>query len=273
LVKQNQFVKDFNHFVGEQMSRKYTGYDKAAAGRRQGMENFIRSVVFLSGGGLWNNGSFVVRPMRGKPDMSVHATGRAVDFSWRKMPSGSGKNGYGQYPKAAEWMEFFAQHAEALDIEAIFDYNPRPWGRGWRCDRNSWSVYTKKAFSGAPGGDWIHIEIGNKYADDPTYYEKKFTELFKGLTSDKIKPSPSVQSAPPATKPAPPAKFAYPGVPVRRGSKGDPVRVVQARLDAFVDGDFGPKTEAAVKGWQAKNPSAGPADGVVGPRTWKAMFG
>jgi hypothetical protein len=255
------------------MSRKYTGYDKAAAGRRAGMNNFIESVVFLSGGGLWNNGSFVIRPMRGKPDMSVHATGRAVDFSWRKMPSGSGRNGYGQYDKAATWMEFFAQNADVLDIEAVFDYWPRPFGRGWRCDRNAWSVYTKRAFSGSPGGDWIHVEIGNKYADNPNYYQETFTRLLTGFTADKIKPAPSAQAAPPPVAPSKPVVFKYPGTPVRRGSKGDPVRVVQARLDAFVDGDFGPKTEAVVKVWQSRNPSAGPADGVVGPRTWKAMFG
>ena len=255
------------------MSRKYTGYDKTASAKRSGMENLIRTINFLSGGGLWNNGSLVVRPMRGKPNMSVHATGRATDLSWRKMPSGSGRNGYGQYEPAVQWMEFLAQHADVLDIEAIFDYYNKPFGRGWRCDRGSWTVYTKRAFSGAPGGDWIHIEIGNKYADDPTYYEKKLTDLFQGLTVDKIKPAASVQADPPSAPKGQPGKYPYPGTALRLGSKGDAVRTMQARIDAHVDGDFGPKTDAAVKKWQTANPSAGPADGVVGPKTWKAMFG
>jgi hypothetical protein len=255
------------------MARKYTGYDRTATRKRAGMENLIRTISFLSGGGLWNNGSLVVRPMRGKPDMSVHATGRAVDLSWRKMPSGSGINGYGNYGRAVEWMEFLAQHAEVLDIEAIFDYHNQPFGRGWRCDRGTWTVYTKRAFSGAPGGDWIHIEIGNKYADNPAFYEKKFTELFQGLTVEKIKPAPSVKADPPVAPPAKPQKYPYPGKPLRLGTKGDVVRILQARIDTHIDGDFGRMTDAAVRRWQAANPSAGPSDGVVGPRTWKAMFG
>ena len=253
------------------MSRPYTGYDRTATGKRAGLENLIRTIGFLSGGGLWNNGSLVVRPMRGKPNMSVHATGRATDLSWRKMPN---RNGYGSYEPAVEWMEFFAQNAEVLDIEAIFDYFPKPFGRGWRCDRESWTVYTKRAFGGAPGGDWIHIEIGNKYADDPTFYERKISELFTGLKAgDKITPATSAQAEPPVAAAASPVRLPYPGVSLRNGSKGHSVRAVQARVDAFVDGDFGAKTEAAVCRWQAANPVAGPADGVVGPKTWKAMFG
>lgn len=255
------------------MNRKYTGYDKSATGRRVGMEDLIRSINFLSGGGLWNNGSLVVRPMRGKPNMSVHATGRAVDLSWRKMPSGSGKNGYGTYAPAVEWMEFLANNATELEIEAIFDYFNKPFGRGWRCDRNSWTVYNKRAFSGAPGGDWIHIEISNKYADDPTFYQNKISQLLKGVT--KIVPTaPSVKADPPpvTTKPVK-ATFPYPGTVLRKGSEGDSVRVLQAGIGAHVDGDFGAKTEAAVKAFQTRNPSAGPVDGVVGPRTWKAIFG
>ena len=53
------------------------------------------------------------------------------------------------------------------------------------------------------------------------------------------------------------------------GSKGDEVKEIQEVVGVKADGDFGPKTEDAVKKWQAKN-SLTP-DGVVGPKTWKAM--
>lgn len=69
----------------------------------------------------------------------------------------------------------------------------------------------------------------------------------------------------------------YPGKAVRRGDpRTEMVRLVQDRLVArgfslVVDGDFGPKTEAAVKLVQTRFGLS--ADGSVGPVTWSALFG
>lgn len=64
---------------------------------------------------------------------------------------------------------------------------------------------------------------------------------------------------------------------VKRGSTGSAVVGLQKGLRTFggpgsptdpgpADGDFGPRTEAAVKAYQAQHTLAN--DGVVGPRTW-----
>jgi peptidoglycan hydrolase-like protein with peptidoglycan-binding domain len=71
--------------------------------------------------------------------------------------------------------------------------------------------------------------------------------------------------------PGPALVFAYPGTPVRLGSKGDAVKLVQAVVGATPDGDFGSVTERRVRDWQARNGLL--ADGVVGAVTWKKMFG
>ncbi len=57
---------------------------------------------------------------------------------------------------------------------------------------------------------------------------------------------------------------------LRRGSRGDAVRELQQALNARgarleVDGDFGPRTEAAVRDFQRRTGAA--VDGVVGPQT------
>jgi peptidoglycan hydrolase-like protein with peptidoglycan-binding domain len=69
-------------------------------------------------------------------------------------------------------------------------------------------------------------------------------------------------------------------VPVLRGSQGEAVRGVQSQFQARnlsgdpskglqIDGIFGPKTDAAVRGFQD---AAGlVADGIVGPSTWNAL--
>ena len=83
-------------------------------------------------------------------------------------------------------------------------------------------------------------------------------------------PDGSVQATPAPSAPAA-MKFDYPGTPVKKGSKGDAVKLVQAIVGAKPDGDFGPGTESKVKAWQLSN--ALTADGVIGPVTWSKMFG
>jgi peptidoglycan hydrolase-like protein with peptidoglycan-binding domain len=61
-----------------------------------------------------------------------------------------------------------------------------------------------------------------------------------------------------------------------KGSKGGGVTTVQRLLiimgynPGIADGDFGPKTEAAVKEYQARNGLT--ADGVVGKLTWEKLL-
>lgn len=62
---------------------------------------------------------------------------------------------------------------------------------------------------------------------------------------------------------------------VRKGDSQHPVRTLQHLLRArkhnvAVDGDFGPKTDAAVRAFQKKSKLS--VDGVVGPNTWAALI-
>lgn len=56
---------------------------------------------------------------------------------------------------------------------------------------------------------------------------------------------------------------------LKLGSKGENVKILQRFLKLKDDGDFGPKTETAVKTWQKDNGLKD--DGFVGPKTWEAM--
>jgi len=245
------------------MSRPYTGWDRDAAGRRAGLEKLVDLCEQYFG--VWNNGTWGVRNKRGKSSKSVHGTGRAADLSWRGAPH----RGTGNYHDAVRMMDFLTRPnvADALGIEAVFDYYPKPYGRGWKCDRAAWQVYAKPAFSGAPGGDWVHVEISNEHADDPNYINHWFLHFVGQLP---VSPAPA-----PATAPAPaPAEASpirrYPGRPVKRGSRGENVKLVQQVVGATPDGKFGPKTEQAVKAWQNANGRL--PDGIVGPKTWASML-
>ena len=58
---------------------------------------------------------------------------------------------------------------------------------------------------------------------------------------------------------------------IQRGSKGKAVKILQIILgDLEVDGSFGPATQAATLAFQKAHGLT--VDGVVGPKTWRALF-
>lgn len=56
---------------------------------------------------------------------------------------------------------------------------------------------------------------------------------------------------------------------LRRNAKGDLVKQIQAKLGVEQVGNFGPKTEAAVRAFQRAHNMV--PDGIVGPKTWAAL--
>jgi hypothetical protein len=156
--------------------KTYTGNkDGVAAGERPGLTELIKHLVYLSEGALWNNGTFVNRPMRGSKNLSVHATGRAVDLSYRKTPTKGRRKGR-QYGKHIA--EFLVRHSDELGIEMVLDYFPKPHGRGYNWTRGTWQKYTKPTIHGAPGGDWIHVELSPAWADSKQKVRDSFLKIF-----------------------------------------------------------------------------------------------
>jgi hypothetical protein len=154
--------------------RKYTGFDRVADGYLAGTERFKNMVLFLHGGKLKNYGSFQVRKINGSDQMSVHATGRAIDFGYTNREDG------------LAFVDFLVRNAEAFGIEAIHDYKFGAWGRAWRCDRNDWKVYTKKTIG--RGGNWIHVELSPAVAKDAGYVDAVFQCLLSPLPPSQILP-------------------------------------------------------------------------------------
>ena len=156
-------------------ARPYIGNsDGPATGPRAGMNEFIKQVIHHSGGALWNNGSYDRRDMKGKPgNLSVHATGRAVDLSYR----GSARHPQASRKSALPFVEKLVANANELGIQMVIDYFPS-FGRAWKCDRQAWKKYSKPTVSGAPGGDWFHIEISPQAADSVIFVKAAFLKVF-----------------------------------------------------------------------------------------------
>ncbi len=78
-------------------------------------------------------------------------------------------------------------------------------------------------------------------------------------------PAPVLIPAVEPPKPGAPA----PRPTIRRGAKGDLAMQVQSKVGVIVDGDFGRKTEAALRDFQRTHGLV--PDGIVGPKTWRAL--
>jgi peptidoglycan hydrolase-like protein with peptidoglycan-binding domain len=99
---------------------------------------------------------------------------------------------------------------------------------------------------------------------DPSFDMDLFRKSITAILSGNA-PPPNII---PAAEPASPA--GAPGRPtLRRGANNDLVKVVQSKVGVAQDGDFGAKTEAAVREFQRKHGLA--PDGIVGPKTWAAI--
>ena len=246
--------------------RPYTGFDGIGK-RRPGTDTFVRAIQKHTDGGLWNLGTYVVRPMRGKRTMSVHATGRAIDLSRRKTTQHDGSSR--DYLLAV--CDWFTDNADEIGLELLCDYqwtgrlpNGQPAAaRVWKCDRVAWKAQTPGSIMYGGSGDWLHIELDAHHANT--------TDWIPGIVA--TMPTPG---APPPVPPEPEEPPAYSGRPSKEGSTGKQVETIQRQLRAKgydcgnPDGKFGPRTDAAVRQYQMDHGLL--VDGIVGPKTWASLF-
>jgi peptidoglycan hydrolase-like protein with peptidoglycan-binding domain len=123
----------------------------------------------------------------------------------------------------------------------------------------------------------LHFELSPEMANNPAKFQAAWDALpapGSVATAGRqiIKPNPAKvvnDGGRPAPAPTP-AGPAFPGA-LDVGSKGESVKLVQAKVGAKTDGDFGPATGRSVSAWREAN---GFSKGTkVGPKVWKAMFG
>lgn len=123
----------------------------------------------------------------------------------------------------------------------------------------------------------VEVVFVDSVTDSETY-EEEFaaicSELASALSGKKIGAEPPVEeideTEPPLVVEIPEEE---PGRPtLGLGDEGDHVVQVQTLLGVFpADGDFGPITDAAVRGYQAAYGEGVTSDGIVGPKTWAAL--
>jgi hypothetical protein len=192
------------------------------------------------------------RPIRGGSSASMHNWGMAWD--WRWADPGPGRQA------ADEVIEYAISSSGRLGIQAVHDYvNARYWknNAGWRTARSS-----PETGFGQPWSQWLHIERTWEAANRPEPID---------LSASSADPSGTDNAG---------TRFegALPTGPLRQGDKGADVARIQDFLRSagfadftISDGEFGPRTEAAVRAAQTAFAAKGwytlSIDGIWGPGT------
>ena len=170
-------------------------------------------------------------------------------FRGRGLKQLTGRDNYTRFAKdynmtaeqAAEWLET----KEGALASALWFWNTNKLNA--IADTADVAALTKKINGG-------NIGLADRQA--------RYTKAMAALGGKVSAPAPAPAKAP--------AKVASVET-LRKGSKGEGVKKMQAALRITADGDFGPGTEAALKKWQARNGLT--ADGIAGPRTLAKLLG
>jgi hypothetical protein len=141
-----------------------------------GMATWVRLCCKHSDGSLWNNGIFVNRDMQTNPASSA-TTLEGSQPTCRTV--GNHQNAVGKTAAKCRcaYINKLLQNADTLGIELVIDYAQ---SRSWRCDRGTWQI------GKFPSGDWYHIEVNARLANDPEATKQAFQAVFR----------PSPQTAP-----------------------------------------------------------------------------
>jgi peptidoglycan hydrolase-like protein with peptidoglycan-binding domain len=107
------------------------------------------------------------------------------------------------------------------------------------------------------------------------YYNRAKQVLNKDDAVDASAPAATPAAVPSASPADAGQSPAYPGTPLRQGSRGAGVQTMQQQLVVLgyaigVDGNFGPGTRSAVMDFQGKKGLTN--DGCCGPATWAALW-
>jgi hypothetical protein len=118
----------------------------------------------------------------------------------------------------------------------------------------------------AQRSDWPRVSSG-LYATG--YYEGFGKNSAERISNHLRSLTKAIAAADNAVAPALPV-VGVPDVVLRRGARGEAVKLLQRELQLAADGLFGAITEAALRVYQSDHGLLG--DGICGPKTWAALF-
>jgi hypothetical protein len=184
-------------------------------------------------------GCYNPRPIRGGTAWSSHAFGAAIDWGYGERHKGPGRQ-----VMLEQVLPWLIANAQLLGVQQIHDYGGNRYWQNYR----GWIMRPP----GQGPNDSLHIETDAK------------SWALNTSISARLKPETAASlNKPPRT--------------LKRGSTGVEVKRLQTELATLgyyllnIDGKFGPRTEEALKAYQAANGLK--VDGLFGPKSRAKLYG
>jgi hypothetical protein len=201
--------------------------------------------------------------IHGRPDLNgpLSQLGLGRDGTWYVIAAGRCN-----HAGSGSWNNITTGNTNFIGIEAEHTGSPAdPWPPvQMDAYRRGVAAILKHAHLDA-GSCAGHKEFAPRRKTDPTF---DMNEFRAGVAAFLTGTAPTPVLIPAEEPPAQPGGAA--GRPtLRRGDSGPLVKDVQRKLGVRADGNFGARTEAAVRAFQRSRAMV--PDGIIGPKTWAAL--
>lgn len=181
----------------------------------------------------------IVTKAKGNTYSSMHQWGVAFDFYLKMDVDGDGSVSDDAFNNSAELFNKVGKIGQSIGLE---------WGGAWKSMK-----------------DLPHFQLPN-WGSTPAKLKRLYGTPEKFMATWKKKGQTVTESNKITTTTK--ESEDYNMKTIKKGSKGNAVKVWQIIIGAAADGIFGSGTESATKTWQSKHGLA--ADGIVGKMSWKA---
>lgn len=181
----------------------------------------------------------IVTKAKGNTYSSMHQWGVAFDFYLKMDVDGDGSVSDDAFNNSTELFNKVGKIGQSIGLE---------WGGAWKSMK-----------------DLPHFQLSN-WGSTPAKLKRLYGTPEKFMATWKKKGQTVTESNKITTTTK--ESEDYNMKTIKKGSKGNAVKVWQIIIGAAADGIFGSGTESATKTWQSKHGLA--ADGIVGKMSWKA---
>ncbi len=134
-----------------------------------GMDLWLSRCIRHSDNSLWNNGSWIIREIKGKTRHDLQPFKRRGSRLVLQVAIEKNRGRQDGRRVSLAYMNKLLQNADTLGIQLVIDY---ALNRSWKCSRGTWIRGTFES------GDWWHVEVDPVICNSPELAKAAWDKVF-----------------------------------------------------------------------------------------------